>query len=58
MDFTLNEEQQIFRQELPFLFLYPHGWSSVDHRRVRGLHPPHRVNLFSHMEELWLEEEP
>jgi len=57
-DSLYREMREIFRQELPFLFLYPHGWSSVVHRRVRGLHPPHRVNLFSHMEELWLEEEP
>lgn len=56
-DRLYREMREIFRADLPLLFLYPFGWSSVVHRRVRGLSSPHRVNLFTHMEDLWLEQE-
>ncbi len=55
-DSLYREMQEIFHADLPVLFLYPHGWSSVVHRRVRGLERPLRVNPFTYMEHLWLED--
>ena len=48
----------IFQAELPATFLYPSVWTTVAHRRVRGL-----SSSFAHadpvwcMHELWLEDE-
>ena len=42
---------------MPRLFAYRFGGSSVVPRRVRGLDSPQRGNLFTHMEDLWLEQD-
>ncbi len=47
--------REIFQADLPVLFLFPPIPTSVVHRRVRGLEPPWRVDIFENMEDLWLE---
>jgi peptide/nickel transport system substrate-binding protein len=57
-DRVLRAITEVLREEVPVTFLYPHGWATVVRRQVRGLTPPHRVNPFTHAEELWLEARP
>ncbi len=47
----------IFQEELPVTFLYPLVYTTVAHRRVRGLSTPYRAQPFHFMEHLWLEDE-
>lgn len=49
--------REIFQADLPVLFLFPPIPTSVVHRRVRGLEPPWRVDVFTYIEDLWLEDE-
>jgi peptide/nickel transport system substrate-binding protein len=47
----------IFQEELPVTFLYLLVYTTVAHRRVRGLSTPYRAQPFHFMEHLWLEDE-
>jgi len=52
-----RELAPIFQADLPMTFLYPAVYTTVAHRRVRGLSSPWRVDPVRYMEDLWLEEE-
>ena len=56
-DRIYRELMPIFQADLPVTFLYPGGgYTTVAHRRVRGLSSPYRTDPFEHLEELWLED--
>jgi peptide/nickel transport system substrate-binding protein len=57
-DSILRAMWPIFHEDVPVLFLRPNVWYGAAHRRVRGLESPRRVTAVSHMEELWIEEDP
>ncbi|MEE8146029.1 MAG: peptide ABC transporter substrate-binding protein [Longimicrobiales bacterium] len=56
-DSLYREMREIFHTDLPVLFLWTPSPTSLVHRRVRGLEPPWRVDLFTYIEDLWLEDE-
>ena len=57
IDRIYQELWPIFEAELPATFLFPLIYTTVAHRRVRGLSTPYRAQPFHHMEHLWLEDE-
>ncbi len=40
----------------PVTFLYPQVWTTVAHRRVKGLSEPYRTDPLWHLDEVWIEE--
>ena len=56
LDRIRRDIAQIFRTDLPMTFLFPYEAATFAHRRLRGLNSPWRVDPFSIMEELWIEE--
>ncbi len=42
--------------DLPVTFLYPQVWTTVAHRRVKGLSEPYRTDPLWHLDEVWIEE--
>ncbi len=57
IDRIYRELWPIFQAELPATFLFPLVYTTVAHRRVRGLSTPYRAQPFHFMEHLWLEDE-
>ncbi len=57
MDAIYRGLMAIFQEELPVTFLYPWVYTTVAHRRVRGLSSPHRTEPVMNMAYLWLEAE-
>ena len=47
----------ILQEDLPVTSLYPQVWTTVAHRRVRGLSSPYRTDPITHMDDVWIEEE-
>ncbi len=58
VDSIYRELWPIFQADLPVTFLFPIVRTTIAHRRVRGLASPSRIDPVSHMEQLWLEDEP
>ncbi len=56
VDSLYRETWKVFQAELPITGLYTTLWTSVTHRRVRGLSSPYRADPAWYMDELWLEE--
>ncbi len=56
IDRIYREIWPIFQADLPITGLYPTLWTTVAHRRVRGLSSPYRADPGWYMDELWLEE--
>ena len=57
IDRIYRELWRIFQAELPATFLFPLVYTTVAHRRVRGLSTPYRAQPFHFIEHLWLEDE-
>jgi len=57
VDSIYRQLQPVFQTDLPFTGLYPTLWTSVTHRRLRGLSTPYRADPAWYMEELWIEEQ-
>jgi peptide/nickel transport system substrate-binding protein len=57
VDAHYRELAEIFAADHPVLFLYPAISTSIVHRRIRGLSPPHRTDPVWYLEDLWIEEE-
>ncbi len=57
IDRIYRELWPIFQADLPFTGIYPLIWSTVAHRRVRGLSTPYRISPFQGIDEVWLEDE-
>ncbi len=57
IDRIYQELWPIFEAELPATFLFPLIYTTVAHRRVRGLSTPYRAQPLHYMEHLWLEAE-
>lgn len=55
-DSIYREVWLIFQAELPMTALYPALWTSIVHRRVRGLSSPYRADPLWYAGELWLED--
>ena len=51
-----DELRSVFSNYPPVTYLYPTVWSTVAHRRLRGLSSPHRADVAMYMHELWIEE--
>lgn len=47
----------IFQRDVPLTFLYPAVWTTVSHKRIRGLSSPFRSDPVRFLERLWIEEE-
>jgi peptide/nickel transport system substrate-binding protein len=47
----------IFQRDVPLTFLYPSVWTTVAHRRIRGLSSPFRSDPVWCLEHLWIEED-
>ena len=58
IDSIYRQLQPLFHADLPFTGLYPTLWTSVTHRRLRGLSTPYRADPAWYMENLWIEEQP
>jgi ABC-type transport system substrate-binding protein len=56
-DDLYREIWPIFLDDLPVTFLYTSFWTTVAHRRIRGLSSPHRTSPILNLEHLWIEEE-
>ena len=56
-DRILRELTEIFREDVPVTFLFPHMQTTFAHRRLHGLSSPWRAHPLFFMEDLWLEEE-
>ncbi len=57
LDRIYRELWPIFQADQPATFLYPALFTTVAHRRVRGLSTPHRFQPFRGIDDLWLEDE-
>ena len=57
IDSIYRQLQPVFHADLPFTGLYPTLWTSVTHRRLRGLSTPYRADPAWYMEELWIEQQ-
>jgi peptide/nickel transport system substrate-binding protein len=56
IDTTYMRLMEIFRRDLPVMFLHPVVSTFVTHRRIRGLSEPFRSDPVRFMEDLWIEE--
>ena len=50
------EITSILQDDVPVTFLYPQVWTTVAHRRVKGLSEPYRTDPLWHLDEVWIEE--
>jgi len=55
VDQAYRELAPILQTDLPVTFLAPMVFTTVAHRRLRGLSSPYRADPVWHMDELWLE---
>lgn len=46
----------IFQRDVPLTFLFPSVWTTVAHKRIRGLSTPFRSNPVRCLEHLWIDE--
>ena len=58
IDRLYRELMPIFQEDLPITSLYPNVWTTVAHRRVRGLSTPYRAEPVWHVDDMWLEDNP
>ncbi len=57
IDRIYRELWPIFQADLPITGIHPWVYTTVAHRRVRGLSTPHRASPFHGIDDLWLEDE-
>jgi peptide/nickel transport system substrate-binding protein len=57
LDRIYQEIMPIFAEDMPITLLLPSVFTSVVHRRIKGLSSPFRTDPVMHMEHLWIEEE-
>jgi len=57
LDRIYQEIMPIFAEDMPITLLLPDVFTSVAHRRIKGLSSLNRVDPVLHMEHLWLEDE-
>jgi len=57
LDRIYQEIMPIFAEDMPITLLLPNVYTSVVHRRIKGLSSPFRPDPVRHLEYLWIEEE-
>ncbi len=57
LDSIYKKIMPIFIEDMPMTFLFPQVFTSIAHRRIKGLSNQYRIDPIWSMEHLWIEEE-